>query len=565
MKKIILFLGFISLSTTFSAQVGINTASPQTTLDVVGNGASATIKDGFRAPRITKQQLAAKSAGVYGATESGALVYVTDITAPSGITPSLTQVAEVSGSGYYYFDGSIWKQVVNSTGFTNIYNSNGTLTGLRTVTTGGNQLNFNNSTNSSVSIVTNATEGRVTTSGTDRASIAMSSGTSVLNLFQDNAGVAQITTTGASTGMNIFTTNTTPITLGTNNLARVTVTSGGNVGVGTAAPETKLHVISGTATSNRYNIVDAANSTNQYAMIALRNTSPLATGNYSLLGFTNSGPTSGGANWGLGSVRTGATAVNGSEEDFYVGNSLGGNLLERFRISSAGNVGIGTSTPARRLHVNANSSAVRFESLATLPTNTAATGLVIDTNGDIYKNNTVSVEGQILRIGLNAATYATTTEVGLRFNSNDTATEMGNAPNSAPNFINTIVGGTINAGVAATAGQGAPARVADQILLQPGIYKIQVRLVGSFAAASALNNVFLKSIVNNNEYSLVNFTNNSNQTTTYYFDDFINITGAAQTVDFTISPGTNTFTTSSSETPGTGRSYRSLILIQRLR
>lgn len=284
MKKNILFLGFISLSTTFNAQVGINTASPQTTLDVVGNGASATIKDGFRAPRITKQQLAAKSAGVYGATESGALVYVTDITAPSGITPSLTQVAEVSGSGYYYFDGSIWKQVVNSTGFTNIYNSNGTLTGLRTVTTGGNQLNFNNSTNSSVSIVTNATEGRVTTSGTDRASIAMSSGTSVLNLFQDNAGVAQITTTGASTGMNIFTTNTTPITLGTNNLARVTVTSGGNVGVGTAAPETKLHVISGTATSNRYNIVDAANSTNQYAMIALRNTSPLATGNYSLLG-----------------------------------------------------------------------------------------------------------------------------------------------------------------------------------------------------------------------------------------------------------------------------------------
>ncbi|MEI7489075.1 MAG: hypothetical protein WCJ72_17030 [Chryseobacterium sp.] len=391
--------------------------------------------------------------------------------------------------------------MVNSTGFTNIYNSNGTLTGARTVTTVGNQLNFNNSTNSNVSIVTNSTEGRVTTSGTDRASIAMSSGTSVLNLFQDNAAIAQITTGGASTGMSIATTNTTPITLGTSNLARVTVTSGGNVGICTAAPDTKLHVISGTATSNRYNIVDAANSTNQYAMIALRNTSPLATGNYSLLGFTNSGPTSGGANWGLGSVRTGATAVNGSEEDFYVGNSLGGNLLERFRISSAGNVGIGTSTPARRLHVNANSSAVRFENLTTLPTNTATTSLVIDANGDIYKNNTVSVEGQILRIGLNAATYATTTEVGLRFNSNDTATEMANAPNSAPNFINTIVGGTINAGVAATAGQGSPARTADQILLQPGIYKIQVRLVGSFAAASALNNVFVKSIVNNNEYS----------------------------------------------------------------
>lgn len=181
------------------------------------------------------------------------------------------------------------------------------------------------------------------------------------------------------------------------------------------------------------------------------------------------------------------------------------------------------------------------------------------------KNNMVSVEGQILRIGLNAVTYTTTSEIGLRFNLNDSTTEMGNAPNTAPNFINTIVGATINEGVSVTAGQGSPARTADQILLQPGIYKIQVRLVGNFAATNSLNNLFLKSIVNNNEYSLVNFTNNSNQTTTYYFDDFINITGAAQTVDFTILPGTNTFTTASSQTPGTGNSYRSLILIQKLR
>lgn len=54
MKKIVLFLGFISLLTDLNTQVGINTSNPQTTLDVAGNGASATIKDGFRAPRITK-------------------------------------------------------------------------------------------------------------------------------------------------------------------------------------------------------------------------------------------------------------------------------------------------------------------------------------------------------------------------------------------------------------------------------------------------------------------------------------------------------------------------------
>lgn len=780
MKKITLLLGFLAVAQNLQAQVGINTPNPQTTLDVVGNGASTSFKDGMRAPRITKQQLAAKLSGTFSATEIGAMVYVTDITAPTGTIPSLAQVAEITAVGYYYFDGALWKQIVNSTGDINIYNANGTLTGARTVTTAGNQLNFNNAANSSVSVITNATEGRLTAAGTNRGSLALSSGTSVMNFFQDNAGVAQITTTGASTGMNIFTTNTTPLTLGTNNLARVTVTNAGSVGIGTAAPahrfhvvsdaaalnrfnlidadaaanpygilalrntsalatgnysllgftnsgpasaganwhigsvrtgatatngteedfymgnsnggtlverfriaattgnvgigtsapaqklhivsggtsttpipairivdgnqganriltsdangtgiwqdagaasvnlynsngsltgnrvvtqaantlaftgtavngfsvdgttlsvdaandrvglgtaapEHRLHVVSSAAALNRYNLFDAAASTNQFGIIALRNTSPLATGNFSLLNFTNSGPTSGGGNWGIGSIRTGASAVNGSEEDFYFGNSLGGNLLERMRITSAGNVGIGTNSPQRRLHVNANSNAVRFESLATLPANTTSTGLVIDANGDIYRNNTVSVEGQILRLGLNGVTYTTAGEVGVRFNLNDTAAEMGNAPNGAPNFINAIVGSSINAAVSAAVGQGTPARTTDQIVLQPGTYKVQVRLVGNFGAISSANALFFKSIVNNNEYSLVNFTNSSNQTTTYYFDDFINITGSPQTVDFTISPSTNSFTISSNASPGTGNSYRSLILIQRLR
>lgn len=119
-------------------------------------------------------------------------------------------------------------------------------------------------------------------------------------------------------------------------------------------------------------MIDADASVNQYGILSLRNTSALATGNYTLLGFTNSGPTSGGANWALGSIRTGATATNGTEEDFYVGNSNGGTLIERFRIASTtGTVGIGTSSLQRRLHVNANSAAVRLESLATLPANTA--------------------------------------------------------------------------------------------------------------------------------------------------------------------------------------------------
>ncbi|MFP3570295.1 hypothetical protein, partial [Paraburkholderia sp. SIMBA_030] len=91
--------------------------------------------------------------------------------------------------------------------------------------------------------------------------------------------------------------------------------------------------------------------------------------------------------------------------------------------------------------------------------------------------------------------------------------------------------------VGATAGQGSVARTTDQITLQPGVYKLQVRLVGNFANASASNTLFLKAIVNNNEYSLINAAINSNLTSVFYFDDYINITGAsAQTVDFSISP-----------------------------
>ena len=104
------------------------------------------------------------------------------------------------------------------------------------------------------------------------------------------------------------------------------------IGLGTVSPETKLHVISTVPNSNRFNLFDATSGTNQYGIVALRNTSPLATGNYSLLGFTNSGPTSGGANWAIGSVRTGSTLTNGSEEDFYIANSIGGGLIERIRI-----------------------------------------------------------------------------------------------------------------------------------------------------------------------------------------------------------------------------------------
>jgi hypothetical protein len=94
------------LSMISMAQVGIGTTDPKATLDIQGSPAQNNITDGIIAPRITGNQLQAKT---YTTEHVGALLYVTEIpTAASG------QVAEINTPGYYYFDGSTWKQSGNN-------------------------------------------------------------------------------------------------------------------------------------------------------------------------------------------------------------------------------------------------------------------------------------------------------------------------------------------------------------------------------------------------------------------------------------------------------------------
>ncbi|MDR6370538.1 hypothetical protein J2795_002250 [Chryseobacterium bernardetii] len=315
-----------SLITVFTAtaityaQVGINTVTPQATLDVAGN-TSTTMKDGILPPRVSKQQLASKDAGTYGSAQAGALVYITDTTAPSGTTPSLSQVADISNNGYYYFTGSAWVPFS-----VNLYNADGILSGNRVVTQDASTLAFTSTSTNGFSV--------------DGATFSVDA-------------------------------------------------ANDRVGLGTASPEARFHVVSTVPTLNRYNLIDATAGTNQYGIMALRNTSALATGNYSLLGFTNSGPASGGANWALGSIRTGSTLTNGSEEDFYIGNSTGGGLIERMRINpTTGNVGIGTSSASNKLHINATNP-VRLEGLQ------AASGtsgsLTVNSTGVVQLKNSASI------------------------------------------------------------------------------------------------------------------------------------------------------------------------------
>lgn len=106
MKKI--KLAMLVVMTTISAysyaQVGINTNNPQASLDVTGSPANASKLDGILPPRLTGDQLRAKT---YTTAQTGAQVYVTAADSnPSG------QTIYVKTPGSYYFNGTVWKLVL---------------------------------------------------------------------------------------------------------------------------------------------------------------------------------------------------------------------------------------------------------------------------------------------------------------------------------------------------------------------------------------------------------------------------------------------------------------------
>ena len=101
MKKKLIAVAFLASGLTFG-QVGIGTNTPNSSLDIISKN-GATDKDGILIPRITKDDLAKKTAGTYAASQHGAMVFITNATAPTGTNPSLNQTNNIIGRGFYYF------------------------------------------------------------------------------------------------------------------------------------------------------------------------------------------------------------------------------------------------------------------------------------------------------------------------------------------------------------------------------------------------------------------------------------------------------------------------------
>lgn len=241
MKKLIYSATLLLSSLAFS-QVGIGTETPNATLDVVGKPTETTALDGIIAPRITGDQLRAKT---YTTDQTGALVYVTAAdTTPAG------QTINVITPGYYYFDGTKW---IISDLNTNLYNTSGTLTGTgdRTVTLNGKSLRFIGS-QQTFTLSASSGGGPLVSSSSGTANLGFRGGGNTnLDIQAFNGGNIAITASGGATALRIgtnFTTSTSaPIIFSTSTGGagneRMRITGEGNVGINTNTPSAAFHVV----------------------------------------------------------------------------------------------------------------------------------------------------------------------------------------------------------------------------------------------------------------------------------------------------------------------------------
>ena len=127
----------------------------------------------------------------------------------------------------------------------------------------------------------------------------------------------------------------------TNNYALIVPSTGGNVGIGTTSPLTKLQIeTSSTSTTLGSDFAQFP--------ILLKNTSA-TDNNFTNILFRNSGATA------VASMGVQVTSHASSTADILFA-TRGATFSEKMRITSAGNVGIGTATPTAVLHLKAGTA-----------------------------------------------------------------------------------------------------------------------------------------------------------------------------------------------------------------
>ncbi|WP_415326421.1 hypothetical protein [Chryseobacterium sp. MMS23-Vi53] len=379
MKKTVV-LSLVLLAGFSKAQIGINSPTPNSTLDIVAKNSTGTSNnnDGILIPRVDRQ----RAQNMSGAAIS-TLIYINDISTgqQNGLATNIDAV------GFYYFNGTAWVKMHNPTNSTfssiNLYNSDGTLTGNRSVNQNNNTLTFNGSSVNSFSVDGNtfsvdAANNRVgigTTAPQNRLDLGASAGSSItdvagkkLALFNNAAG-SDFYGLGVNSGRLQFHASSAA-----GDAPKMVLTNGGSLGVGTTDPTNTLDVRSTTAGAVK--IVDGTQGANKVLTsdangVATWQSLPATPANTNI--YNSDGSLT--ANRTI-TQNTSTLAFNGSSVN---GFSVNGST---FSVDEANNrVGFGTSAPQARLHVDGGES--RFSN------GTSAWGLSPTTGGTTGSSNSL--------------------------------------------------------------------------------------------------------------------------------------------------------------------------------
>jgi len=400
MKKIIITISLIGSTGFINAQIGINTSNPTSSLDIVAKNATGTTTnvDGLIAPRVDRQR-----AQVMSGIPTGTLIYIND---PA--TGNATgQAVNITSVGYYYFEAGAWQKLttpasVNALAW-NISGNTGTSSATNYLGTADNQdLIFKrNNVQAGLLTTTNTSFGvssippAVTGSGnTALGNNSLSTVTSGVR----NVGIGLNTGRGITTGGN-------NIAIGGNALSSTTaaaiqrniaigdnaliVNNGGNsniaigVNVGTAVTTGANNTLIGDTAGG----ITLSTGTSNTVIGSIAGSS-LTTGSSNVILGASAGSniTTGGTNIAIGNNSQIPTPT--ASNQLNIGNAIFGTGMTGTLGAPTGNIGIGTSTPARRLEVNAGAAPIRVSNLQAVNTTTPTTSvpLVLDTaTGDIYQ------------------------------------------------------------------------------------------------------------------------------------------------------------------------------------
>ncbi|SEW01333.1 hypothetical protein SAMN05421841_0619 [Chryseobacterium wanjuense] len=147
MKKALSAAILLTAASFFNAQVGINTPTPSSTLDITAKNSTGTSKnvDGLLVPRVDRERAQSMSS-----IPVSTLIFVDSVVRGT----QTGNAVNVDTVGYYYFDGNVWVKLnAGSSGSSvNIYNSDGTVLTNRTVTQNDKTLTFTGTATNAFSV-----------------------------------------------------------------------------------------------------------------------------------------------------------------------------------------------------------------------------------------------------------------------------------------------------------------------------------------------------------------------------------------------------------------------------